>query len=265
MPRSAQRDDVDVRPGTPADVAIARLLDAYGGQLLALARRLCRKREDAEDLVQVIFLTAFRKWSQFRGDSHPRTWLYTIAARACQRMHRRRAGQPARIGPLDEAALFRTQRRGAPAGAGHGSDRLERVEAAISRLPAGYRMPLVLKDVVGLSLEEVSAVLGLRSGTTKSRLHRARLTIRKAVEADPAARPSGPSSYPLDLCLDLLHAKQQALDRGVPFRRGSEVVCERCQAVFRELDLAADACKQFAVGELPPKLRAMIVARSGGA
>ena len=65
----------------PADVAVPKLVEEHGGKLYHLALKFCGNPADAEDLVQQTFLLAYRKWSQFKGDAAPTTWLYTIAAR----------------------------------------------------------------------------------------------------------------------------------------------------------------------------------------
>ncbi len=66
-------------------------------RLFRIAVRMCGRADEAEDLVQDTLLQAFRKWDQFEGRADPATWLYTIAGRLCQRRHRRRAGEPARM------------------------------------------------------------------------------------------------------------------------------------------------------------------------
>ncbi|MDH3592122.1 MAG: sigma-70 family RNA polymerase sigma factor, partial [Planctomycetota bacterium] len=88
------------------DTAIPKLLEQHGGRLYGLGLKLCGGREEAEDLVQETFLQAYRKWDQFEGRAQPTTWLYTIASRICQRMHRRRAGQPEKMASLDELLPF---------------------------------------------------------------------------------------------------------------------------------------------------------------
>ena len=88
--------------GRPAREAITELVGRDGAKILGLGMKLCGNRADAEDLVQETFLQAFRKWEQFEGRSSPSSWLYTIAARVCQRRHRRRAGEPDRMESLDE-------------------------------------------------------------------------------------------------------------------------------------------------------------------
>ncbi len=256
-----------INASDPAEVAIPRLLDAHGGRIYALALRLCRRPEDAEDLVQEIFLQAFRKWEQFDGRSSPTTWLFTIAVRACQRMHRRRAGQPQRIESLDELMPFNEARLATvPPDQKHGAgeraqrEAVERVEEAIASLPAEFRLPLVLKDIVELPVADVATALRLKPATVKTRLHRARLRLRRALIETLPRRDGPPAAYAKQVCLDLLRAKQDALDRGVPFPVGGEVICERCRSIFATLDWTNDLCGQIAQGELPTHLRQRLLA-----
>ena len=94
MPSPTTTTDVAIPADLSAKQAIPLLVDAHGGRLYGLGLKLCGNPADAEDLVQEVFLQAFRKWHQFEGRSDPSSWLYTIGARACQRMHRRRSGEP---------------------------------------------------------------------------------------------------------------------------------------------------------------------------
>ncbi len=245
-----------------ADAALSRLVAEYGGQIYALALRFCGNPQDAEDLVQEVFLQAYRSWGSFEGRSSPRTWLYTIAARACQRMHRPRAGEPEHIGSLEELLPFGEPRTAVIADeqddavqAAIRREARERGEHAIASLPDEFRVPLILKEIVGLTVPEVANILGLEEGTVKSRVHRARLRIRaeidKALPRNPEQAP--PPAYPIQVCLDLLNAKQEALDRGVPLDQA--VVCERCQSVFASLDLTQEVCRGLGSGLLPADVR----------
>ena len=82
-----------------AEVAVGRLFEEHGARLYRLGVRFCGNADEAHDLVQDVFLQAFRNWKQFDGRSSTSTWLYTIAARRCQRRHRRRAG-------IDDIVVF---------------------------------------------------------------------------------------------------------------------------------------------------------------
>lgn len=243
----------EITPDLPARVAIDRLLTEHGPRLYAIARRLCRTHEDAEDLVQETMLRAYRKWDQFDGRSDVTTWLYTIAARICRRMHRPRAGQPRRIESLQELLPLGEPLMAVVPWVGEEvvseAERREmqdRVEEAIAELPESFRLPLILKEIAGLSIEQVASVLGLKPATVKTRIHRARLRVRDRLSRAWPKKPLPPRAYPLRICLDLLRAKQEALDRGVPFpEAGRRLVCDRCKALFESLDVTTDLCRQL--------------------
>lgn len=246
----------------PADVALPLLVDAHGGRLYQLGLRFCGDADQASDLVQETFLEAYRSWDGFEGRSRPSTWLYTIAARTCQRMHRKRAGEPRELASLDELmplgepriAVVPSRDEG-PLEATLRGEARERIEAAIVTLPEHFRVPFVLKEIAGLSVADIAAALGEKEATVKTRLHRARLGIRKALEEVLPRREVPPPVFSKQVCLDLLEAKQDALDRGAPFEFPDQVVCERCSEVFATLDLAGEVCRDLARGELPEELR----------
>ncbi len=265
----------DIARDLPAGQAIPRLVDAHGGRLYGLGLKLCGNPEDAEDLVQEIFLQAYRKWDQFEGRSDPSSWLYTIGARACQRMHRRRSGEPAHLEPLadllpQEGEIVPDPEAEGPFDAQLRREAREVLDRALQSLPPDFRLTLVLKDIAELSVAEVAAILGVKEATVKTRVHRARLALRKALVAelplgrrggDGRGRRAGPeasSEHPRAVCLDLLRAKQEALDRGTEFPVPDEVVCDRCRALFGSLDLTRDLCRELD-GELPPELRRLIL------
>ena len=230
-------DESSVSHGA-AGAALQRLVDEYGGQLYHLAFRFCGNREEAEDLVQEVFLKAFRAWGDFRREASERTWLYRIAARTCQRMHRKRSGEPDKVGSLETLlpfgepliALVPDDQSDALQQQIHAEAR-ERLEAAISRLPDEFRVPIILKDIVGFSVREVAEILGMEEGTVRSRVHRARLKLRAAVDgAIPrGSTPAPPPAYDQQTCLDLLNAKQEALGprRSLPQRRHLRAVSLR--------------------------------------
>ncbi len=263
---SAASDEALDFAGQPAEVALPRLLETHGGRLYSLALKFCGSHEDAEDLVQEVFLLAFSKWSQFTGASRPTTWLYTIAARACQRRKRRRSGEPRVLASLSDLL---------PSGDGPVADlpapvadpldaqlrreARERVEGALALLPRHYRMALVLKDLVELPVADVARVLGLKQATVKTRVHRARLQLRQALLKTLPRKHAPPPLYSRQVCLDLLSAKQQALDHGADFPVAGGEVCERCAALFATLDLGRDVCREIGHGELPAALRSLLL------
>lgn len=246
--------------------AMALLVEAQGGRLYALGLRFCGGRHEAEDMVQETFLQAYRNWSKFEGRSSAATWLYTIASRVCQRFHRKKSGEPERLESLEELLPF-----GEPLMAvipsddeGPLAERIreegrEEIEAAIADLSPDFRMPLVLKEIVGFSLADVASIMGIKEATVKTRLHRARLRIRKALEGALPMREVPPPVYSKQVCLDLLQAKQDSLDQGVGFEFPDHMVCERCAELFATMDLAQDICEDIARGELPEGLRRQVL------
>ncbi len=168
-----------------------RLYRDHADRIYRFAQRLCGQVDDAKDLVQDTFLNAYRGLRQFRGEAQLSTWLYTIAARACMRMRRKRKGEPQRELSLEDfiptsEGEFRLQ---IPTDGLTPEEALENkqlrrtLNQAIQKLPKNYRLVLVLRDMEGLTAKEVGAVMGLNERAVKSRLHRARLFVRRELSA----------------------------------------------------------------------------------
>lgn len=183
----AETASSDARPTAVFD----RLYRDHVDRIFRFAQRLCGQTEDAKDLVQDTFLNAYRGLGRFRGEAQVSTWLYTIASRACLRMRRKRKGEPDRELSLDEFiptsnGEFRLQipTEGlTPEEALANKQLRSALDHAIQRLPRKYRLVLVLRDMEGLSAKEVGAIMGLNERAVKSRLHRARLFVRKELSA----------------------------------------------------------------------------------
>ncbi len=249
----------------PADAAIHRLLEEHGRKIYNLGLRLCGSQPEAEDLVQETFLQAFRKWEKFEERSEPSTWLYTIAARTCRRRHRKRSGEPSRLESLTELLPSGESDMPDLRGLREGpfDERLRReaqeaVDRALPGLPLAFRLPLVLKEIAELSMAEVASVLGLKEATVKTRVHRARLALRRELARGLPKRPARPPDHSRQVCLDLLYAKQEALDRGVELPIAAGDLCDRCRGLFATLDLAQDVCRAIGRGDLPPSLRDLL-------
>ena len=173
--------------------AFNRLVEERHGDIYALLYRLTEDPEEARDLTQETFLQAFRHLASFRGDADLRTWLYRIAvnqARNRWRWWKRRRRD--RTVSLDAPVSDEID---APLSAGLASDegldperqalareRELALHAALKSLSRPYREVIVLRDIEGLSYEEVANTLDLNVGTVKSRLSRGRNELRRRLE-----------------------------------------------------------------------------------
>jgi RNA polymerase sigma-70 factor (ECF subfamily) len=181
------------------EAAFEELVRTESRHLLAVARRLLRNEEDAQDVVQQAFLSAFRALPSFNGQSRLTTWLHKIAANAALMKLRTRSRRP-EDSIEDLLPKFLED--------GHHADqhsewvipadvRLVRhetrahVRAAIEMLPDGYRRVLLLRDIEEFTTEEAAEALGVTATAVKVRLHRARQALIKLLT--PAMASSGPA------------------------------------------------------------------------
>ena len=144
--------------------------------------RLLDDERDIEETTQDTFMQAWRNLDRFRGDAAPFTWLYRIAVN--EALQRRRKKQPPLVELEDGHAGNET------AGPAH-DDRASLV-SAIRALPFEQRAALILRDLEGLSNEEVAVALEITVAAAKSRIHRARMGVRSTlVELEVRPDPSG--------------------------------------------------------------------------
>jgi len=168
--------------------AVAELVRVYGAQIFKQALRQLRNREDAEEVTQDVLVKVVNRIRDFRGDAALASWIYRITFNAS--MSRLRAGASARrhirVEPVEEEIRARRGGSDDPAdwsalGDEHvlRTELMEALHAALTDMPSIYRVPVILRDVQGLSSEEASAVLKVKNQTLKSRLHRGRLLLRQ--------------------------------------------------------------------------------------
>jgi RNA polymerase sigma-70 factor, ECF subfamily len=179
-----------LRRGDPT--AAEDLVAAYGDRACRLAKRITRDAQDAEETVQDAFLSVIRKIDTFRGDSAFGSWLYRIVANAAYQQCRRRRARGADVSLDKVLPVFDEHgRHVAPVADWSLSidDPARQTElrivlgAAIAELPADYRAIVLLHDVEGLSHQELAETVGLTAANVKTRVHRARLFLRKQLEA----------------------------------------------------------------------------------
>jgi len=174
----AQRvpDDAELLRRTAHDdpAAFRELVDRHARYLYGIAFSLSGNAADAEDLVQETFAATLK--SQYRGEAAVRTWLVQILVRQAA-MLRRRGKHPAVAGRIelsDQVAAASKQ----PSTLGGAEARLD-LASMLETLSREHRQVIVLREVQGLSYEEIAATLGVPRGTVESRLHRARVELRQ--------------------------------------------------------------------------------------
>jgi RNA polymerase sigma-70 factor, ECF subfamily len=167
-------------------VAFASLVKQNESMVFNLAARLLGDGEEARDVAQDVFLQVYRQLGRFQGRSSLKTWIYRIVVNQCHNRRRfwlrrgrgkeeeldERLAVPEAAGPRDEwhASPYERARSGELA---------RKVQAGLLRLSFEQRSVLVLREVEGLSCEEVAQALGIPDGTVKSRLSRAREALRQ--------------------------------------------------------------------------------------
>jgi RNA polymerase sigma-70 factor (ECF subfamily) len=166
------------------DTAFDLLVLRYQDMVFGLAYRLLGGHEEAVDLSQEIFLQVYRKLSTFRRDSSLRTWIYRIVinrAKNRQRWWKRRINEMTAV-PIEEAESRARSREMPPDEALARKEQGQILQDATDKLPFDQRTILLLKEIEGLSYEEISATLDLPLGTVKSRLARARVSLREGLD-----------------------------------------------------------------------------------
>jgi RNA polymerase sigma-70 factor (ECF subfamily) len=167
--------------------AFEDLYRQHSTRLYNLAFRMVGNAADAEDLLQDIFLTVYRKLESFRGASALGTWLYRLGMNVClDRLRSKAARQDQATDTLDER-LSGAQVTGTLTGV----SRID-LERAIASLPEGSRAAFLLHDVEGFDHTEVGRLLGVAEGTSKSQVHKARLRIREFLH-QPAPKDQRPA------------------------------------------------------------------------
>jgi RNA polymerase sigma-70 factor (ECF subfamily) len=152
---------------------------------------VCGHPEDAEDVMQDALLKTYQYVSRIEEPEAFRTWLYTTVRNACLMKRRRRVGEPSHFVSLEHGipssdgttTAIDVVDRARPADErliGAGMD--ERLRQALKKLPPSYRMIVVMREMEGLSTREVASAAGISEANVKTRLHRARLMLRRHLE-----------------------------------------------------------------------------------
>jgi RNA polymerase sigma-70 factor, ECF subfamily len=152
---------------------------------------VCGHAEDAEDVMQDALLQTYRHVRRIEDPGAFRTWLYSTVRNACLMKRRRRVGEPSEFVSIEQGGGG-TAEQGAPIDVADRSRPADqrlmdqwidgRLRDALRKLPPSYRMIVVMREMEGLSTSEVAAITGLSDANVKTRLHRARLMLRRHLE-----------------------------------------------------------------------------------
>ncbi len=185
--------------------AFERFVEHFRAKIFHYSWLMCGHREDAEDVAQETLLKIFENFGQLREPERIRPWVYRIAKNACLMKRRKSAFAPATELSLDELMPAREQRDGQlqiqiadwsqlPEDRALQAEMNHELEGAIGELSETYRSVILLRDMEELSTEETAHVLDVTEDVVKTRLHRARLAVRKKLdERLRRASPAGGS------------------------------------------------------------------------
>jgi RNA polymerase sigma-70 factor (ECF subfamily) len=207
--------------------AVEQALELLQGTVFSFSMKVCGQREDAEDTMQEVLVKALPYLPKFENPRALLVWLYKVAKNRCLMSRRRSKFAPKQDLSLDELMPDRQELTALaksgpvnPETLAIRSQEAKRLREAIQQLPPQYRIVLVLRDMEGLSDDEVADITGLRPGNVRVRLHRARLFVRqKLAEGNGKARAPGTKWV----------KQPQALEQNVGKRPPS------CKALFAQL------------------------------
>ncbi len=181
------------------------IVDQYSDLAYSVAYRMLRNVEDAEDAVQEAYISAYKALPNFKGQSKLSTWLYRIVVNACLMKIRKDKSRAKYLAEksYDDAIVY--DWKNDPEEAAVNSDLRSMLESGLDLLSPDLRAAVVMRDIQGLSTEESAEALDISIASLKSRLHRARIMLRKHLDeysalsllnASEAIRESGPDPRP---------------------------------------------------------------------
>lgn len=186
---TAEQDTVRGEACAPAELKFDELFQQYHGMVFQLAYRILGDREEALDLSQEVFLIVFRRMNRFRGESSLKTWIYRITlnltANRCRWWNRlRRRGTvslDAHLSMNDDRDLSETLQVGDdnPEDSLLQKEEREQIERSILQLPLKQRIAIIMRDIEGLSYEEIALATHASLGTVKSRIARGREDLKR--------------------------------------------------------------------------------------
>ena len=226
------------------------LLKAWEPRIYRFGLRMCGDEDSAREVLQETLLAAFRGLHQFRGDAALSTWLYSLARSFCIRQRRTRTTDPLGSDDHEDEAPR-------PDSVAHARELGLVLQAALLSLSDDHREVVVLKDVEGLSAEEIARVLQEDVAAVKIRLHRARSELRERLRA--VLEPGGPVQACPELVEEIAAFAGGEIDRPACLAIEAHLErCPKCSAACDALKRTVSLCKQLPGGEVPASIRAAV-------
>jgi len=269
----------------------ASVNDALGllqNTVYAFSMKVCGHPEDAEDTAQEVFVRSLPHLAKISDPKALAVWLYTVARNRCWRMRRKGTHSPTQTLSLNELMpddselnLLLQDSRPTPEAHLSQSEQSQRLQAAVLTVPPQYRLVLVLHDMEDLDTEQIAQVLGIKPGTVRVRLHRARLYVRRELAAtekrnsiiEPVGNiPSGrsqkatPAKVRSQECREIFANLSEYLDGRIESQECDQMRqhiedCRPCVAFIQDLRQAIDRCRQAdspCTPEMGQRLRSLL-------
>jgi RNA polymerase sigma-70 factor, ECF subfamily len=255
------------------DASVEQALALLQNTVFSFSMRVCGQREDAEDTMQEVLLKSVPQLPKFQNPKALLVWLYKVAKNRCLMTRRKSKFAPTQELSLDqlmpdrhELERLTADGRIDPEAFAIRSEEASRLRDAVQKLPPQYRIVLVLRDMEGLTDDEVAEITGVRSGTVRVRLHRARLFVRKELlrmwiprggKRTPAQTQSGAQLRPAR-CKAMFAELSDYLDEQLDESLCEEIErhmsdCGPCQAFLATLEATIEQLRKPAADSALPE------------
>lgn len=249
--------------------SVEQALSLLQSTVFNFSMKVCGHREDAEDTMQEVLLKFLPFLSKFDSAQALGVWLYRVARNNCISKRRRGKSAPKEYLSLEELmpsgeelAALSTGPATTPEALALRHESSELLRQAILKVPGQYRLILVLHDLEGLSVEEVARISGLREGTVRVRLHRARLFVRRELakkHANPGVARTSSSQRKPRRCRELFAALSDYMDGALDGQMCEDLErhlhgCAPCESFLASLEQTVQQCRTLDSGCKPENI-----------
>jgi len=250
--------------------AVEQALTLLQNSVFSFSMRVCQQKEDAEDTMQEVLVKSLPYLNKFDSPRALVVWLYKVAKNRCLMTRRRSKFAPRQELSLeglmpDRSDLEHLVSTGPinPETLAARGEEAQRIRDAVQRLPPEYRIVLVLRDMEGLSDEEVAEITGLRRGTVRVRLHRTRLFLRKRLTRQEKRLAASKQPTRPHRCKQMFAALSDYLDDELDSTLCEQLEkhmadCEPCHAFLSNLESTVEHLRNFPREKVDPEVGASL-------